>query len=386
MGMLEGAGGHARQTRTPRHRPKLPPQAHAASSACHESLPGYARERCPSRRLRRLRAQSRDQESEAGEEPLPKGKGVLGKKAPAKTGAKEEEDRSGPIFILVPNGKEQRIKEEKGLKVLKWNFMTPRDEYVEQLKTQMSTCLAKWLLDELFHLDFQRHVKAVGVMIERMEDERDATIGCLDLILKWFTLRFFDTNTSVMMKALEYLKLLFSMLSRENYHLNEYEASSFIPYLILKVGESKDVVRKDVRGILAVLCKVYPASKVFTFLMDGTKSKNSKQRAECLEELGCLIEAYGMSVCQPTAAKSLKEIAMHIGDRDTSVRNAAPTRRRRLQRVRRAGLQADRQPVGEGNEHAGGEDQALGQEDCGRAPPAGGGEAPEGRPGAPTPA
>lgn len=50
--------------------------------------------------------------------------------------------------------------------ILKWNFMTPRDEYVEQLKTQMTTCLAKWLVDELFHLDFQRHVKAIGVMIE----------------------------------------------------------------------------------------------------------------------------------------------------------------------------------------------------------------------------
>ncbi|KAJ8349385.1 hypothetical protein SKAU_G00245150 [Synaphobranchus kaupii] len=231
--------------------------------------------------------------------------GVLGKKAPAKSSTKEEEDRSGPIFILVPNGKEQRIKEEKGLKVLKWNFITPRDEYVEQLKTQMSTCLAKWLQDELFHFDFQRHIKAIGAMIERMEEERDATIGCLDLILKWFTLRFFDTNT------------------REDYHLNEYEASSFIPYLILKVGESKDVVRKDVRAILAKLCTVYPASKVFTFVMEGTKSKNSKQRAECLEELGCLIESYGMNVCQPTAAKSLKEIAVHIGDRDTSVRNAA---------------------------------------------------------------
>lgn len=111
-----------------------------------------------------------------------------------------------------------------------------------------------------------------------------------------------------------------------------------------------------------MLCKVYPASKVFPFLMDGTKSKNSKQRAggflhhptplscpllpgwrgrcvrpvclrpgqpdfcppsECLEELGCLIEGYGMNVCQPTPAKSLKEIAVHIGDRDTSVRNAA---------------------------------------------------------------
>uniref|UniRef100_A0A8D3CS57 Cytoskeleton associated protein 5 n=1 Tax=Scophthalmus maximus TaxID=52904 RepID=A0A8D3CS57_SCOMX len=248
--------------------------------------------------------------------------GAAGKKPPAK-GAKDEEDKTGPIFVLIPNAKEQRIKEEKQLKILKWNFMTPRDEYLEQLKTQMSTCFAKWLQDELFHFDFQRHVKAIGVMIERLESESDATISCLDLILKWFTLRFFDTNTTVLMKVLEYLKLLFTMLNRENYHLTEYEANSFVPYLILKVGESKDVVRKDVRAILTMLCKVHPASKVFPFLMEGTKSKNSKQRAECLEELGCLIEGYGMNVCQPTPAKSLKEIAIHIGDRDTSVRNAA---------------------------------------------------------------
>ncbi|XP_030635140.1 cytoskeleton-associated protein 5 [Chanos chanos] len=251
-------------------------------------------------------------------------KSVLGKKAaPVKVSAKDDEDKSGPIFMLVPNGKEQRMKEEKALKILKWNFITPRDEYVEQLKTQMSTCLAKWLQDELFHFDFQRHVKAIGAMIEHLEAEVEAVIGCLDLILKWFTLRFFDTNTSVLMKALEFLKLLFTVLSRESYHLSEYEASSFIPYLILKVGESKDVLRKDVRAILNMLCNVYPPTKVFPFLMEGTKSKNSKQRSECLEELGCLIENYGMNVCQPTPAKALKEIAVHIADRDTTVRNAA---------------------------------------------------------------
>ncbi|KAK9517304.1 hypothetical protein VZT92_025187 [Zoarces viviparus] len=272
---------------------------------------------------------SKDKDSNASKKPPCKGKaaasgqqGAAGKKPAAKS-QKDDEDRSGLIFVLIPNAKEQRIKEEKQLKVLKWNFTTPRDEYLEQLKTQMSTCFAKWLQDELFHIDFQRQVKAIAVMIERLESESDATISCLDLILKWFTLRFFDTNTTVLMKVLEYLKLVFAMLNREDYHLTEYEANSFIPYLILKVGESKDVVRKDVRAILAMLCKVYPASKVFPFLMDGTKSKNSKQRAECLEELGCLIEGYGMNVCQPTPAKSLKEIAVHIGDRDTSVRNAA---------------------------------------------------------------
>lgn len=73
---------------------------------------------------------------------------------------------------------------------------------------------------------------------QHMEPEAEAVIGCLDLILKWFTLRFFDTNTSILMKAMEFLKLLFTMLSRENYHLSEYEASSFIPYLILKVSVS----------------------------------------------------------------------------------------------------------------------------------------------------
>ncbi|NXF32228.1 CKAP5 protein, partial [Nyctibius bracteatus] len=252
-----------------------------------------------------------------------KAKGVQGKKVLSKPNLKEDDDKSGPIFIIVPNGKEQRMKDEKGLKVLKWNFTTPRDEYIEQLKTQMSSCVAKWLQDEMFHADFQHHNKALAVMIEHLDSEKDGVISCLDLILKWLTLRFFDTNTSVLMKTLEYLKLLFNLLSREEYHLTENEASSFIPYLILKVGEPKDVIRRDVRAILNRMCLVYPASKMFTFIMEGTKSKNSKQRAECLEELGCLVESYGMNVCQPTPGKALKEMATHIGDRDNTVRNAA---------------------------------------------------------------
>ncbi|XP_018417650.1 PREDICTED: cytoskeleton-associated protein 5 [Nanorana parkeri] len=255
--------------------------------------------------------------------PAAKGKAVPAKKVPSKPAVKDEEDRSGPIFIVVPNGKEQRIKDEKGLKVLKWNFPTPRDEYIEQLKTQMSTCFARWLQDELFHADFQHHIKAIAVMTEHLESEKEGVLSCLDLILKWFTLRFFDTNTSVLMKVLEYLKLLLIMLSQEEYHLTELEATSFIPYLLLKVGEPKDVVRKDVRAILNKMCQVYPASKMFNFVMEGIKSKNSKQRSECLEELGCLVESYGMNVCQPTPAKALKEIATQIGDRDTTVRNAA---------------------------------------------------------------
>lgn len=70
---------------------------------------------------------------------------------------------------------------------------------------------------------------------KRLEVEMDTMVSCLDLILKWFTLRFFDTNTSVLMKALEFLKLLFLSLSKQDYHLSELEANAFIPYVVLKV-------------------------------------------------------------------------------------------------------------------------------------------------------
>ena len=60
-------------------------------------------------------------------------------------------------------------------------------------------------------------------------------IESLDLILRWFSLRFFDTNTTVLLKSLEFLESLFEMLSEEDYKLSEYEGSAFVPYLVLKV-------------------------------------------------------------------------------------------------------------------------------------------------------
>jgi hypothetical protein len=44
---------------------------------------------------------------------------------------------------------------------------------------------------------------------------------------------------------------------------------------------------------------------------------------ECLEELGYLIETYGISICQPSPQQALKAIAGQISERDNGVRNAA---------------------------------------------------------------
>ena len=80
------------------------------------------------------------------------------------------------------------------------------------------------------------------------------------------------------MKALEFLQVVFNALAAEDYHLQEIEAVSFIPYLVNKVGDPKDNIRRDVHIILQLICKVYPSSKLFNYLLEGVKSKNSKQR------------------------------------------------------------------------------------------------------------
>ena len=66
----------------------------------------------------------------------------------------------------------------------------------------------------------------------------------MDMILKWMTLRFFDTNMSVLLKGLEYLQGVFSMLADHDYHMQELEASAFIPYLVNKVHKIKFVSQR----------------------------------------------------------------------------------------------------------------------------------------------
>ena len=47
--------------------------------------------------------------------------------------------------------------------------------------------------------------------------------------------RFCDTNTTVNLKCLEFLAALFGLLVAERYRLSDYEAASFLPFLMIKV-------------------------------------------------------------------------------------------------------------------------------------------------------
>lgn len=249
---------------------------------------------------------------------------VTNANAKQSAGKKKDDDVDTSPLLQVNNLKNQRVIDEQKLKTLKWNFTTPREEFVELLRDQMITAnVNKGLIANMFHADFKYHLRAIEALSEDLPNNTAALTANLDLILRWMTLRFFDTNPSVLLKGLEYLQSVFTMLIEDGYMMHESEAAAFIPYLILKVGDPKDTVRNNVRTLFKQIGAVYAISKLFTYLMEGLKSKNARQRTECLEQLGWLIESYGISVCQPTPAAALKEIARQISDRDNSVRNSA---------------------------------------------------------------
>uniref|UniRef100_A0A1A9W8C3 TOG domain-containing protein n=1 Tax=Glossina brevipalpis TaxID=37001 RepID=A0A1A9W8C3_9MUSC len=236
---------------------------------------------------------------------------------------KEEEVENSPLLV-VNNTKNQRLIDEQKMRVLKWTFTTPREEFIELLREQMTSAnVNKALMANMFHDDFRYHLKVIETLMEDLPYNPKALISNLDLILKWLSLRFYDTNPSVLIKGLEYLHQVFVTLLKHEYILADNEGSSFIPHLLLKLGDPKDTVRNGVRSLLRQILVVYPYNKVFIYVMEGLKSKNARQRTECLDELSYMIENYGLTVCQPSQQIALKEIARHISDRDNSVRNAA---------------------------------------------------------------
>jgi cytoskeleton-associated protein 5 len=80
-------------------------------------------------------------------------------------------------------------------------------------------------------------------------------------------------------------------------------------------------MRVKLRLILKSIGRVYPVSKVFSYLLQGIQSKNSKTRAECLEEMASLVQRNGQGVF--VAGKAIPLIAHQVGDRDAPCRNAA---------------------------------------------------------------
>lgn len=70
-------------------------------------------------------------------------------------------------MLQVNNLKQQRALDEQRLRILRWDFTTPRAEFITQLKDQMTTAnLNRQLVSNMFHQDFKFHIKAIDALNE----------------------------------------------------------------------------------------------------------------------------------------------------------------------------------------------------------------------------
>ncbi|KAJ3202313.1 Microtubule-associated protein, microtubule dynamics during spindle orientation, partial [Dinochytrium kinnereticum] len=251
----------------------------------------------------------------------------LKREAPAAAASAEMSD---PVMTSDFSAKEARANQDRGL--TKWTFDAPRRELIDFLQEQCEGNIFAGIVSLMFSTDHYKEKDFIsaltmldeGIISAQSTGNDDLVMAYVcnsDLILKYITIRLFDTNTSMLIKCLELLEHLFSLLDNQNVLLSDYEASSFLPFFINKTGDNKETMRVKIRSILKQICRVYPASKLFGFLLEGLKSKNSRTRTECLEELADIIKKNGMSVCSPS--RVFPVIAAQISDSDAKVRNAA---------------------------------------------------------------
>jgi cytoskeleton-associated protein 5 len=67
------------------------------------------------------------------------------------------------------------------------------------------------------------------------EDVQQHFIANTDIIFKYLTIRFFDTNTSILLKLIDFMEHFTTLLEQAGYQMNEHEASAFLPFFITKV-------------------------------------------------------------------------------------------------------------------------------------------------------
>lgn len=170
---------------------------------------------------------------------------------------------------------------------------------------------------ELFSSDFKKHMSAIGKLSAALPTQLEETISNLDLLLRWVVLRFTESapNTQSLIKTLDYMSDLLTALKGASYRLAEQEAVMFLPALFEKCGHNIKDVREKFCKLFRVVYGVYPVSKIVPYAVEGLKSKNSRTRVECLQELGNVIERHGLEVCERGANKgTLNAIVQAVGD------------------------------------------------------------------------
>ncbi|KAJ9565978.1 hypothetical protein OSB04_001944 [Centaurea solstitialis] len=225
--------------------------------------------------------------------------------------------QSQALLNLRDSNKDERER----IVVRRFKFEELRLEQIQDLENDLMKYFREDLHRRLLSTDFKKQVDGIEMLQKALPSMAKEIIEVLDILLKWFVLRFCESNTSCLLKVLEFLPELFDTLTNENYTLNESEASIFLPCLVEKTGHNIEKLREKLRELMKQIIHSYSAAKTFPYILEGLRSRNNRTKIECTDLVEYLLDNHGSEISGQL--KSLQIVASLTAERDGELRKAA---------------------------------------------------------------
>ncbi|CAL9209207.1 unnamed protein product [Musa hybrid cultivar] len=225
--------------------------------------------------------------------------------------------QSQALFNIKDSNKEDRER----YVVRRFKFEEPRVEQIQDMEYDFVKHFREDLHRRLLSTDFKKQVDGLELLQKVLLSNRKEIIELLDILLRWFVLRLCESNTTCLLKVLEFLPELFGILKDEGYTLTEAEAAMFLPCLMEKSGHNIEKVREKMRELMKQIVNIYSASKFLPYVLEGLRSKNNRTRIESVDFIEYLIDHYGAEISGQL--KCLQLVAGLTSERDGEIRKAA---------------------------------------------------------------
>ncbi|CAJ1976721.1 unnamed protein product [Sphenostylis stenocarpa] len=219
------------------------------------------------------------------------------------------------------NIKDSNKEDRERMVVRRFKFEDPRAEQIQDLENDMMKYFREDLHRRLLSADFKKQVEGLEMLQKALPSIAKEVIEVLDILLRWFVLQFCKSNTTCLLKVLEFLPELLDTLKDEGYSLTESEVAVFLPCLVEKLGHNIEKVREKMRELTKQFVVIYSASKCFLYILEGLRSKNNRTRIECADLVGFIIDHHCAEISGHL--KSLQTVASLTAERDGETRKAA---------------------------------------------------------------
>ncbi|PWZ31965.1 Protein MOR1 [Zea mays] len=225
---------------------------------------------------------------------------------------------SNKVSSSLPIDQEER---ERRVLVRKFKFEEPRREQIDELKIDLFKHFREDVSLRLWNSDFKRQIDGIELLQKALLSSGKEAIELLDILLRWIVLRFCESNTTCLLKVLDFLPELFDILKDQSYMLTEAEAAIFLPCLIEKSGHNIEKVREKMGDLIKQMVNIYSLPKLLPYILEGLRSKNNRTRIECVDIIGYFIDHHGTEV--GGLMKNLPFVAALTAERDGEIRKAA---------------------------------------------------------------